>query len=72
MKFKSPLVVQYEITPDCPNHCEHCYNYWNYGAPKPQDANAEKIAKGIVEADIDPTHIKVTLIGHRKNIYKKL
>ena len=28
INFKSPLLVQWEVTYDCNKNCVHCYNYW--------------------------------------------
>lgn len=28
LRLKSPLITQFEITPDCNNNCPMCYNFW--------------------------------------------
>jgi radical SAM protein with 4Fe4S-binding SPASM domain len=30
LRLKSPLIVQFEITPACNNNCRFCYNFWEY------------------------------------------
>ncbi len=30
LRLKSPLIVQFEITPECNNRCKFCYNFWLY------------------------------------------
>ncbi|MEK6959733.1 MAG: radical SAM protein [Nanoarchaeota archaeon] len=30
LRFKAPLMVQFEITPACNNDCGFCYNFWQY------------------------------------------
>jgi len=30
LRLKSPLIVQFEITPACNNSCGFCYNFWEY------------------------------------------
>lgn len=28
IRLSAPIIVQWEVTPDCNNECVHCYNYW--------------------------------------------
>lgn len=58
-KLKSPINVQWEITPKCNYKCIHCYNYWRNG----QDV-LQNIDYGLVTKELIENHIfKVTLTG---------
>lgn len=34
-KLSAPVIVQWEVTPDCNQNCIHCYNHWRQGFPCP-------------------------------------
>jgi radical SAM protein with 4Fe4S-binding SPASM domain len=49
LRLKSPLIVQYEITPACNNNCGFCYNFWQYDSAtnisRKNDVNDKKAKK---------------------------
>jgi len=49
LRLKSPLIVQYEITPACNNNCGFCYNFWQYDSKaiisRKNDVNDKKAKK---------------------------
>lgn len=62
MKFrriKSPLTVQWELTPNCNYKCFHCYNYWRYGGNVSEHIDYGIVVNQLIENNI----FKVTLTG---------
>ena len=57
-RIKSPITIQFEVTPSCPLKCRYCYNSWRSTTNNKNNSqkislrNAEIIIKKIIDAEI--------------------